>query len=473
MKITIMGAGYVGLVTGACLAQSGHVVTCCDIDTAKIQRLQSGEIPFYEEGLSALVADGRSRETLGFSDSLTHAIDDDTDVVFLAVPTPQSEAGHADLRFIDAVVAQLITHFEAHSRHQDCVIVTKSTVSVGTTARIAAAIKQSGLSRVFVANNPEFLREGSAVSDFMNPDRIVIGCESDLVASLMKGVYRPFLERGVPLISVGYAASELIKYASNTFLAAKVTFINEMAVLSEAVGADVQDIAKGMGLDPRIGRAFLSAGPGYGGSCFPKDVEALAAIGRHHHVSLPLVASISASNQSHKRWVFEKIITILGAAGNADLYISSQAKMGATGGVAPENKTIFSASPKILSGKKITVLGLAFKANTDDIRESVSLSVVEQLVEGGAIVTVFDPEAMPNSQAVLGDSVSYAPDIETALTGAEAGIVLTEWAAFKHMDLARIRVLMSVPRIIDMRYLWDATAMRALGFAYFPIGTAV
>jgi len=454
VKITIMGTGYVGLVTGTCLSHSGHHVTCCDVDSAKVKRLQSGGIPFYESGLSSLVQQGVARQDLVFSDSLDEAISEDTEVVFLAVPTPQSAEGHADLRFIDAVVSQLIAYFEQHPRQTDCVIVTKSTVSVGTTARISERVKASGLRHVFVANNPEFLREGSAVSDFMNPDRIVIGCDSDHVAAHMQRVYQPFLARGVPLISVGYAASELIKYASNTFLAAKVVFINEMAVLSEAVGADVQDIAKGMGLDPRIGGAFLNAGPGYGGSCFPKDVEALAAIGRAHHVSLPLVASISGANHGHKAWVFNKIVTIL----------SPQ---------APKNEKSFSEKPQSLAGKNIAVLGLAFKANTDDIRESVALSVVEKLVAAGSVVTVFDPEAMPNSREILGDSVMYASDIETALTGADAGVVLTEWPLFQTMDLGRVRALMAVPTLIDMRYLWDVATMKALGFAYFPIGLGV
>jgi UDPglucose 6-dehydrogenase len=457
VKITLLGTGYVGLVTGACLAHSGHQVTCCDVDLAKIQRLQAGDIPFYEVGLADLVRTCVVQQALRFSDRLADAVSEDTDTVFLAVPTPQSAQGHADLRFIDGAVSQLIAYFEQYPRQRDCVIVTKSTVSVGTTGRIAERIKAAGLPHVFVANNPEFLREGSAVSDFMTPDRIVIGCDAERVSRHMQVVYRPFLERGVPLIGVGYAASELIKYASNTFLAAKVAFINEMAVLSEAVGANVQDIAKGMGLDPRIGGAFLNAGPGYGGSCFPKDVEALAAIGREYSVSLPLVASVSASNQGHKAWVFKKIIRILGA----------------TGGGAPENKNIFSAEPKILAGKKITVLGVAFKANTDDIRESVAITVVQQLVDAGAHVTVFDPEAMANAQTVLGDTVTYAPDPVTALTHADVGVVMTEWAAFQTMDLGRVREVMATPTLIDMRYLWDIATMQSLGFTYFPIGTAL
>ena len=465
-----------GLVTGACLSHSGHQVTCCDVDLAKIQRLRMGDIPFYEMGLADLVRTCVFQQALRFSDRLADAVSEDTDTVFLAVPTPQSDQGHADLRFIDGTVSQLIAYFEQYPRQRDCVIVTKSTVSVGTTGRIAERIKAAGLPHVFVANNPEFLREGSAVSDFMNPDRIVIGCDSERVSRHMQAVYRTFLERGVPLIGVGYAASELIKYASNTFLAAKVAFINEMAVLSEAVGANVQDIAKGMGLDPRIGGAFLNAGPGYGGSCFPKDVEALAAIGREHHVSLPLVASVSASNHSHKAWVFDKIIRILGAPGGGDLYMSSHAqakKTGATGGGAPENKNIFSAEPKMLAGKKITVLGLAFKANTDDIRESVAVMVAQQLVAAGAHVTVFDPEAMANAQTVLGDTVTYAPDPVTALTHADVGVVLTEWTVFQSMDLGRVRDLMATPTLIDFRYLWDVAMMQSLGFAYFPVGTAV
>ena len=468
-----MGTGYVGLVTGACLAHIGHHVTCCDVDSDKIQRLQAGDIPFYEAGLAALVRDGVSQQRLLFSDGLSEAVCGDTQIVFLAVPTPQSADGHADLRFIDGVVAQLIAYFEKHPRQRDCVMVTKSTVSVGTTERIAERIKAAGLPHVFVANNPEFLREGSAVSDFMNPDRIVIGCDSERVSRHMQAVYFSFLERGVPLISVGYAASELIKYASNTFLAAKVAFINEMAVLSEAVGANVQDIAKGMGLDPRIGGAFLSAGPGYGGSCFPKDVEALAAIGREYHVSLPLVASVSASNQGHKAWVFNKIIRILGSTGGGPSTDTSAALSAGLMDQAAENKNIFSAEPKILAGKKITVLGLAFKANTDDIRESVAIVVAQQLVDAGAQVTVFDPEAMANAQAVLGDTVVYAADAETALTHADVGVVLTEWPVFQSMDFGRVRDLMATPTLIDFRYLWDVAMMQSLGFAYFPVGTAV
>jgi UDPglucose 6-dehydrogenase len=439
MKISVLGAGYVGLVTATCLAHHGHVVACCDVDTAKVQRLRLGQIPFYEKDLSEMVCSAVQNGTLSFSDTLEDVMCADTEAVFLAVPTPQSLDGHADLHFVETAVDQLIGHFQKHPMTQDCVVVTKSTVSVGTTARLATKIADAGLTRIFMANNPEFLREGTAVSDFMNPDRIVVGADFEEVLAKMISVYQPFLDRGVPLISVGYAASELIKYASNTFLATKVAFINEMAVLSESVGATVQDIAKGMGLDPRIGAAFLSAGPGYGGSCFPKDVSALGAIVGDNGLSLPLVGAVSVSNEAHKAWVFQKIMRVLSG----------------------------------VSGKRIAVLGLAFKANTDDIRDSVAISIAQQLVAEGAAVTVFDPEAMSNSQAVLGDNVRYAATVYDAVTEAQGCLVLTEWPLFCDLDLRRVYHLMADPLVIDMRCLWDRHTMSGLGFSYFPLGTAV
>ncbi len=446
MKITILGTGYVGLVTGACLAHSGHHVTCCDIDTAKIQRLNSGDIPFYEEGLGGLVSQGIDHGTLMFSATLEDAITDDTEAVFLAVSTPQASDGHADLRFVDTAVDQLIMYFRENPMARECVLVTKSTVSVGTTARLAARISEAGLRHVFVANNPEFLREGTAVSDFMSPDRIVVGCDSDLVRTKMKAIYRSFLESGVPFVSVGYADSELIKYASNTFLAAKVAFINELAVLAETVGANVYEVAHGMGLDPRIGASFLRPGPGYGGSCFPKDVSALAATARASAIPLGLVNAISESNDRHKVWVFEKITRV------AETYLDPKGA---------------------LMGRHITLLGVAFKANTDDIRDSVAIEMAYKLLAAGAVVTVCDPEAMPNARHILGDRVRYVADAEAALMNADMGVVLTEWPVFQRLDMARVGEAMKHPLIVDMRGLWSLAHMRELGFVYVPIGIAV
>jgi UDPglucose 6-dehydrogenase len=452
-----MGTGYVGLVTGACLASIGHEVTCYDVDVRKLDRLRAGDIPFYEAGLHDLVTASVSSGRLCFSHVMATAIWADTEAVFLALPTPQGADGRADLRIVDQVMAEILVHMGSKPRERDCVIVTKSTVSVGTTGRLAGLLRTAGLAGVVVANNPEFLREGSAVSDFMAPDRIVVGCDTDQARAQLQSVYQPFIDQCVPFMVVDFASSELIKYAANTFLAAKVAFINEMAVLSEAVGANIQEVSRGMGLDPRIGHSFLRPGPGYGGSCFPKDVAALAAIGRDYAVPLGLVSAVAASNHVHKTWVLNKITTVLTGPVGDD----------------PERKKAVSAEPKPLLGKNITVLGLAFKANTDDIRDSVAVSIAMSLVEAGASVTVFDPEAMANARGILGDTVRYAADAETSLADADVGVVLTEWASFQMLPLATIRDRMRYPVIVDMRGLWDSSVMKTLGFSYFSIGIAM
>jgi UDPglucose 6-dehydrogenase len=434
MNVSIIGTGYVGLVTGACLADFGHSVTCVDRAVSRIDALTAGQIPFYEPGLSEVVFRNAAAGRLRFSSDIADAVR--ASVIFIAVGTPEGENGEADLSQMSSVVDAMAAHIDGYR-----VIVTKSTVPVGTgawlrnhlKARLPASIEFD------VVSNPEFLREGSAVGDFMRPDRVVIGTSSERAASVMREIYRPLYLIETPLVITDVESSEMIKYASNAFLAVKIGFINEIANLCERVGADVHIVAKGMGLDKRIGSKFLHPGPGYGGSCFPKDTRALAALGVRHRAAQAIVEAAIDTNTRQRELLVEKIERVLG-------------------GVA---------------GKRVAVLGLAFKPNTDDIRESPALYVCRELVKAGATVRTYDPVAAhvaAESLADLGSAVTFTRDSYDATAGADAAVIMTEWNEFRGLDLDRLRTEMARPIIVDARNVLDPAQTRSLGFEYIATG---
>lgn len=432
MNITIIGTGYVGLVTAACLADFGHFVTGVDKDKSKIDKLLNGEIPIYEPGLDAIVSRNVREGRLRFSmDLATEAAK--TQVLFIAVGTPPQEDGSADLQHVEAVareIAPLINDYK--------VIVNKSTVPVGTGRRvreiIAAHIQSDA--PFDVVSNPEFLREGNAIDDFMRPDRVVIGASSDRAKEVMKEVYKALYLIETPFVFTNVETAELIKYASNAFLATKITFINEMANLCEAVGADVQVLAKAMGMDGRIGPKFLHAGPGYGGSCFPKDTQALTRIGKDHGQPVAIVETVVAVNQRQKERMVGKIERVMGG----------------------------------LQGKTVALLGLAFKPNTDDMREAPSLTIIEGLRKAGATVRAFDPVAMEEARKVLGETVTYCEDAYETAQGADALVIVTEWNQFRRLDLGRMKELLKQPVIVDLRNIYSPEEAAAAGFVYESVG---
>jgi UDPglucose 6-dehydrogenase len=435
MNVSIVGTGYVGLVTGACLADFGHSVVCVDNAVARIDALRAGEIPFYEPGLGEVVSRNAAAGRLTFSCDLGEAVRGST-VIFVAVGTPEGVNGEADLSQIDAVAAELARHIDGYR-----VIVTKSTVPVGTGAWLRDAVLRRLPAPVEfdVVSNPEFLREGSAVSDFLRPDRVVIGTTSERAASIMREIYRPLYLIETPVVVTDVETSEMIKYASNAFLAVKIGFINEVANLCDRVGADVHVVAKGMGLDKRIGPKFLHPGPGYGGSCFPKDTRALAVLGARHQARQQIVEAAIDTNTRQRQLLVEKIT-------------------GALGGV---------------SGRQIAVLGIAFKPNTDDIRESPALYVCRQLTAAGASVRAYDPVAAHVAAIALSDlgsAVTFAGDAYDAARDADAVVIMTEWNEFRGLDLERLRGLMATPVIIDARNVLDPAQTRALGFDYVGTG---
>jgi UDPglucose 6-dehydrogenase len=437
MRIAMVGAGYVGLVSGACFAEFGVDVCIVDTDAAKVAALREGRIPIYEPGLDKLVVDNARDGRLRFTTELAEAVRG-AEAVFLAVGTPSRRGdGHADLSYVFAAAEQVAQAAEA-----PLVLVTKSTVPVGTGARIKALVSQArpGL-EIAVASNPEFLREGSAISDFMRPDRVVIGTEAGAVGeralSVLKRLYRPLYLFETPIVATAIETAELIKYAANAFLATKITFINEIADLCEKVGADVHDVARGIGLDGRIGRKFLHPGPGYGGSCFPKDTLALARTAQDYGAPVRLVETTIAVNEARKAQMAERIIAACGGS---------------------------------LAGKTIAVLGLAFKPETDDMRDSPALVVVPKLVEAGATVRAFDPAAMANAQPLLPQAVHYTGGVAEAAEGADALVLLTEWNEFRALAPARLKAMMRGELLLDLRNVYDPEAMRAAGFRYSSIG---
>ena len=428
----MIGSGYVGLVSGACFADFGHNVICVDSDATKIDRLKRGEIPIYEPGLDELVANNVQQNRLSFTTDLAPAVKG-ADAVFIAVGTPSRRGdGHADLSFVYAAAQTIAGALDGFT-----VVVNKSTVPVGTGDEVERIIRDANPKADFsVVSNPEFLREGAAIEDFKRPDRVVIGVEETRAKEVMEEIYRPLSLNAPPLVFVGRRTSELTKYAANAFLATKITFINEVADLCEKVGADINEVARGIGLDKRIGAKFLHAGPGYGGSCFPKDTLALIKTGQDEGASLRIVETVVAVNDARKRAMARKIIQSLGGA---------------------------------VRGKKIALLGLAFKPNTDDMRDAPSLAIVASLAGDGADVHAYDPESMEQARPLMPE-VTFHNDAYSALDGAEAVAIVTEWDAFRALDLDRVKNLMKSPIIIDLRNIYRPADVRKRGFTYLSVG---
>ena len=433
MKLAIVGTGYVGLVSGVCLSDFGHDVICIDRDPAKIDRLRAGEVPIYEPGLEALMARNVAAGRLSFTTDLAAAVDG-ADAVFIAVGTPSRRGdGHADLTYVFAAAEDI-----ARALTGPAIVVTKSTVPVGTNAAVRDILRRVAPDiGAEVASNPEFLREGAAIDDFMRPDRVVVGVESERAAKVMAEVYRPLFLRDFPIVTTDLASAEMIKYAANAFLATKITFINEIAALCERVGADVRQVAKGMGLDGRIGQKFLHAGPGFGGSCFPKDTRALARIGQEQGVPQRITETVIAVNDAVKLRMLDKLRDLCGGDFN---------------------------------GRRIAVLGVTFKPNTDDMRDAPSLTIVPALVGGGAEVTVTDPKGRHEGEALL-PRVSWADTAHDAARGADLVVILTEWNEFRALDLPRLAAGMRRAAMADLRNIYDPRAVAAAGFvAYDSVG---
>jgi UDPglucose 6-dehydrogenase len=430
VNITVIGTGYVGLVVGACLAETGNSVTCADVDQGKIDGLQHNVLPIYEPGLDDYVERNQQQERLVFTTDVAGAVAS-ADVVFIAVGTPPDEDGSADLRHVLAVAEQIGMHMT-----RELVVVTKSTVPVGTAQKVAAAVATAATLPFHMCSNPEFLKEGAAIDDFMKPDRVVIGVDSDHARSVMAELYAPFVRTGKPIIFMDIASAEMTKYAANAMLATRISFMNEIANLCERVGADVDQVRKGIGSDARIGPAFLFPGPGYGGSCFPKDVKALVRTAREYSVPLRVLASVEDANDAQKHRLHEKLVATVGA----------------------------------LRGRQIAIWGLAFKPNTDDMREAPSLVLIEALLEAGATVVAHDPVAIHETRRRLGDRIRYAESSYDALEGSDALVIVTDWNEYRHPDFGRIRTTLASPVVIDGRNLYDARKMRAMGFRYESMG---
>lgn len=433
MKIAMIGTGYVGLVSGVCFSDFGHDVVCVDKDPAKVEMLERGEVPIYEPGLDELMAKNVAAGRLSFTGDLKAAVDG-AEAVFIAVGTPTRRGdGHADLTYVMAAaeeIAQALTGY--------AVIVTKSTVPLGTNRQVKQTVAKAAPDAEFdVASNPEFLREGAAIDDFMRPDRVVVGVQNDRAADVMQDIYRPLFLRDFPIMVTDLESAEMIKYAANAFLATKITFINEIAALCERTGADVKTVSKGMGLDGRIGNKFLHAGPGYGGSCFPKDTQALARMGQDHAMPMQLTETVIKVNDEVKRRMIDKIMDICGGAVN---------------------------------GKIITVLGVTFKPNTDDMREAPSLTIVPALVGQGARVRVVDPQGQREGEALL-PGVNWHDDVYKAAQNADAVVILTEWNEFRALDLKRLVKRMNHPVMADLRNIYTQKDAKRAGFvAYTSVG---
>ncbi len=434
MRVTMIGTGYVGLVSGACFADFGHTVTCVDKDAGKIARLQKGEIPIFEPGLDELVKDNVEQGRLFFTTDPSAAIRD-ADAVFIAVGTPSRRGdGHADLSYVYAAAEEIAGLINGYT-----VIVNKSTVPVGTGDEVEAIIKKTNPGAEFaVVSNPEFLREGAAIGDFKRPDRVVVGTTDERARDVMRQLYRPLSLNETPIVFTERRTSELIKYAGNGFLAMKITFINEIADLCEAVGANVQEVAKGIGLDNRIGRKFLNAGPGYGGSCFPKDTLALMKTARDNNAPIELIEATVRVNSARKQKMAQKIIEAVGGSVN---------------------------------GKTIAVLGLTFKPNTDDMRDAPALDIVPTLQAEGAKVRAFDPEGMNEAKHMLKD-VQFATGPYDCVQNADAVVIITEWDQFRALDLDRIKDALKSPTVVDLRNIYRPDEMRAKGFKYVSVGRA-
>ncbi len=430
MHIAVIGTGYVGLVTGACFAEFGVDVTCVDIDSEKIARLSSGEMPIYEPGLEQLVTKNMQSGRLQFTTDIKQAVEQAL-VIFLAVGTPPKSDGSPDLSFVEAAASSVAEHMNGYK-----VIVTKSTVPIGTGEHLRRRIHEQNPRLNFgIVANPEFLREGAAINDFMRPDRVVIGSRDEEAIAIMRDLYRPLYLIEAPFVLTSLEAAELTKYAANAFLATKISFINEIASLCESIGCDVHDVAKAIGMDRRIGSKFLHPGPGFGGSCFPKDTQALASVARELGRDSLIVDAVIEVNHRQRRAMLPKIEKLVGG----------------------------------LEGKTIAVLGLAFKPETNDMREAPSLEIIEGLLKSGAMVRAYDPVAMLEAAEILPE-VNYADDEYAAVTNADALVFVTEWNQFRALDMRRIRDLMRSPRIADLRNIYEPEDMRELGFEYVGVG---
>ena len=432
MNVTVVGSGYVGLVVGACLAETGNHVVCADIDRGKVDRLSAGEVPIYEPGLDRLISRNLAEGRLSFTTDVAEAVRLGK-VVFIAVGTPPDEDGSADLQHVLSVAALI-----GKNMNDEKVVITKSTVPVGTAGKVRATIEEHTNATFHVCSNPEFLKEGAAVDDFMRPDRVVCGVESDAARAVLEELYEPFVRSGNPLIFMDIASAELTKYAANAMLAARISFMNQIAALCETAGADVSLVRKGMGSDRRIGQAFLYAGAGYGGSCFPKDVQALIRTGDELGVPLSILAEVHQVNERQKHLMADKVVARFGDD---------------------------------LSGRKFAVWGLAFKPETDDMREAPAVVVINRLLEAGATVAAHDPVAMDVARGwYLDDRVEYAADEYAACEGADALIVMTEWQQYRRPDFRRIAAALDQPVLFDGRNLFEPGRMRNHGFEYHPIG---
>lgn len=431
MKIAVVGTGYVGLVSGTCFAETGNDVVCIDIDEAKVNEMRGGKIPIYEPHLDVLFERNINAGRLTFTTNLEEAIEEAT-LIFLALPTPPGEDGSADLSYVLGVARQLGKIIKNYK-----VIIDKSTVPVGTADKVHAAVAEHAQVDFDVVSNPEFLREGFAVDDFMKPDRVVIGCSSARAEKLMTELYKPFVRQGNPVIFMDEKSAELTKYAANSFLATKITFMNEVANFCELVGADVDKVRRGMGTDSRIGSRFLFPGIGYGGSCFPKDVQALHRSGEAADYEFGILTSVMAANELQKTVLFDPIRDYFGGD---------------------------------LKGKRIALWGLAFKPETDDIREAPALYMIDRLVEAGAEVVAFDPEAMDNIKGRIGDKIEYSENHMDALDNADALLICTEWQVFRNPDLNDVKKRLNAPVVFDGRNLYELESMKALNFYYKSIG---
>jgi UDPglucose 6-dehydrogenase len=431
MHIAVIGSGYVGLVTGACLAEVGVDVTCVDVDKEKIARLSDGQIPIYEPGLEQLVAKNTQAGRLSFTTDIKTAVEQAL-VIFLAVGTPPKDDGSADLAYIETAARSIAEYMNGYK-----VIVTKSTVPVGTGEHLRSLIRehQKKPNNFGVVSNPEFLREGAAIDDFMRPDRVVIGSRDEEAIAIMRDLYRPLYLIETPFVITSLEAAEVIKYAANAFLATKISFINEIANLCDRIGCDVHDVARGIGMDRRIGSKFLHPGPGFGGSCFPKDTRALAAVARQFKSDSLIVDSVIEVNKRQREMMLPKIEKLVGD----------------------------------LSDKAVAVLGLSFKPETDDMREAPSIDIIHGLVKRGATVRAYDPVAAHEAKKVLPE-ITYAEDEYDAVTGADVLVFMTEWNQFRALDMERIRGLMRSPNIADLRNIYEPEAMRELGFDYVGVG---
>jgi UDPglucose 6-dehydrogenase len=431
VNVAVIGTGYVGLVAGACLAEAGNDVICADVDEAKISRLQQNDIPIYEPGLEPLVQKNQEEGRLQFTADVGAAIESAA-VVFIAVGTPPDEDGSADLQHVLDVARTIGKHMNAPK-----IIATKSTVPVGTAEQVRRAIAQQTSTQFHVCSNPEFLKEGAAVDDFMKPDRVIVGADSEEAAAALRELYAPFVRTGNPLILMDVTSAELSKYAANAMLATRISFMNQIAELCERVGADVNLVRRGIGSDPRIGKHFLFPGPGYGGSCFPKDVRALAKTADECGVSLDVIRAVQDANERQKGVLFRKLQSVVGGG---------------------------------LTNKTIAMWGLAFKAQTDDMRESPSIQLIKSLLRAGASVRAHDPKAAETARRMFGDQVEFVGNAYETLAGADALVIVTEWMQFRNPDFERMKSLLKQPVIVDGRNLYDPARMSERGFTYACIG---